>query len=193
MMQRTFLKLVLLLFLSVIVIQAAQATEVSFGLNYGFRHVEDGVIQATYGNSTVYVPYFRLTPLRNIGIEVAYEGGYKKSGTVGIYEEDSTLSVSGWEFSGILYLPIRPILGYIKFGMAYFSYKQDIESEFIRNPVDQKKWTNVFGAGAILTITQGLYLSVEVKTVPLRVIPFDREVDLSGVRVVGGIGYSFNF
>jgi hypothetical protein len=193
MMRRTFLKLVLLLFLSVIVIQAAQATEVSFGLSYGFRHVEDGVIQSTYGNSTVYVPYFRLTPLRNIGIEVAYEGGYKRSGTVGIYEEDSTLSVTGWEFSGILYLPIRPLVGYFKLGMAYYSYKQDIESEFIRNPVDHKKWTNVFGFGVILTITRGLYLSAEVKTIPLRVIPFDREVDLSGVRIVGGIGYSFNF
>lgn len=192
-MRSTFLKLVVLFFLSVIVVQTAHATQISLGLNYGLRHVEDGVIQSTYGNSTVYVPYFRLTPLRNIGIEVAYEGGYKKSGTVGIYEENSTLAVTGWEFSGILYLPIRPLMGYVKFGMAYYSYKQDIESDFIRDPVDHKKWTNVFGAGAILTLTQGLYLSVEVKTVPLRVIPFDREVDLSGVRVVGGIGYSFNF
>jgi hypothetical protein len=192
-MRRTFLRLVLLLFLSVIVVQAAQATQVGFGLNYGFRHVEDGVIQSTYGNGTVYVPYFRLTPLRNLGIEIAYEGGYKKSGTVGFYEENSTLSVTGWEFSGILYLPIRPLMGYIKFGMAYYSYKQDIESDFIRDPVNNKKWTNVFGAGAIMPLTQGLYLSFEVKTVPLRVFPFDREVDLSGVRVVGGIGYSFNF
>lgn len=192
-MQRTFPKLVVLLFLCVIIAQTAQATQISLGLNYGFRHVEDGVIQSTYGNGTVYVPYLRLTPLRNIGVEIAYEGGYKKSGTVGIYEENSTLSVKGWEFSGILYLPIRPLMGYIKFGMAYYSYKQDIESEFIRNPVDHKKWTNVFGAGAILALSKGLYLSVEVKTVPLRVIPFDREVDLSGIRIVGGIGYSFNF
>lgn len=192
-MQRTFPKLVVLLFLCVIIAQTAQATQISLGLNYGFRHVEDGVIQSTYGNGTVYVPYLRLTPLRNIGVEIAYEGGYKKSGTVGIYEENSTLSVNGWEFSGILYLPIRPLMGYIKFGMAYYSYKQDIESEFIRNPVDHKKWTNVFGAGAILALSKGLFLSVEVKTVPLRVIPFDREVDLSGIRIVGGIGYSFNF
>jgi hypothetical protein len=173
--------------------QTSQATQFSLGINYGFRHVEDGVIQSTYGNSTVYAPYLRMTPLRNIGIEVAYEGGYKKSGTVGIYEENSTLSVTGWEFSGILYLPIRPLMGYLKLGMAYYSYKQDIESDFIQIPVDHKKWTNVFGVGAFLTVTRGLYLSVEVKTVPLRVMPFDREVDLSGIRVVGGIGYSFNF
>ena len=193
MIQRTFPKLVLLFFLSMIFTQTSHATQFSLGINYGFRHVEDGVIQSTYGNGTVYVPYLRLTPLRNIGIEVAYEGGYSKSGIVGIYEENSTLSVTGWEFSGILYLPIRPLRGYIKFGMAYYSYKQDIESEFIRNTVDNTKWTNVFGAGVSLTLTRGLYLSAEVKTIPLRVIPFDREADLSGVRVVGGIGYSFNF
>jgi hypothetical protein len=84
-------------------------------------------------------------------------------------------------------------MGYIKFGMAYYSYKQDIESDFIRNPVDQTKWTNVFAVGANWMLTRGLYLSVEVKTVPLKVIPFDREVDLSGIRVVSGVGYSFNF
>lgn len=193
MMQRTFPRLALLLLMGVIISQAAQATQISLGLNSGYRHVEDGVIQDTYGSGFVYVPYLRLTPFRSIGFEVAYEGGYKKSGTVGIYEENSTLSVTGWEFSGILYLPIRPLVGYIKLGMAYYSYKQDIESDFIRTPIDHTKWTNVFGAGVVLTITQGLYFSVEVKTVPLRVLPFDRVVDLSGVRVVGGIGYSFNF
>lgn len=193
MIQRTFPKLVLLFFLCAIFAQTSQATQFSLGINYGFRHVEDGNIQATYGNGTVYVPYLRLTPLRNIGIEVAYEGGYKENGIVGIYEENSTLSVTGWEFSGILYLPIRPLMGYIKLGLAYYSYKQDIESDFIQIPVDRKKWTNVFGVGAFLTVTRGLYISVEVKTVPLRVMPFDREVDLSGIRVVGGIGYSFNF
>ena len=77
--------------------------------------------------------------------------------------------------------------------MGYYSYKQDIESEFIRNSVDHTKWTNVFAGGLILNLSRGLYLSAEVKTVPLRVMPFDREVDLSGVRVVGGIGSSFNF
>ncbi len=192
-MRRTCTKLLLVLFLSVIAVQTAQATQISLGLNYGFRHIEDGVIQATYGNGTVFVPYLRVTPFRSVGIEVAYEGGYKKSGTVGIYEENSTLSVTGWEFSGILYLPIRPLVGYIKFGMAYYSYKQDIESDFIRMPVDHKKWTNVFGIGATLMLFKGLFLSAEVKAVPLRVMPFDREVDLSGIRVVGGIGYSFDF
>jgi hypothetical protein len=193
MMRRTCTKLLFFLLLAVIVVPAAQATQISLGLNYGFRHIEDGVIQTTYGNGSVFIPYLRFTPFRNVGVEVAYEGGYRKSGTVGFYEENSILSVTGWEFSGILYLPIRPLVGYIKFGMAYYSYGQDIESDFIRMPVDHKKWTNVFGIGASLMLFKGLYLSAEVKTVPLRVMPFDREVDLSGIRVVGGIGYSFDF
>jgi len=183
----------MLLFLNVICVHTAQATQISFGLNYGFRHVENGEIQETYGNGTVYVPYFRLTPFKSVGIEIAYEGGYNQRGTVGIFQEESTLSVTGWEFSGVVYLPISPLIGYIKFGLAYYSYKQEIESAFIREPVDEKQWTNVFGIGASLMLTKGLFLSVEVKTIPLRVRPFDREVDLSGIRVVGGIGYSFNF
>jgi hypothetical protein len=175
------------------VVQTGRAIQVGIGLNYGLRQVQDEIMKETYGDGYVYVPYLRLIPFRSIGFEVAYEGGYKKSGTVGLYNEDSTLSVTGLEFSGILFLPFRPLVAYVKFGMGYYSYKQDIESDFTRSTVDHSKWTSFIAGGINLRVFDGLYISAEVKSVPLVVRPYDREVNLGGLRFLAGIGYSFDF
>ena len=175
------------------VVQTGRAIQVGIGLNYGLRQVQDEIMKETYGDGYVYVPYLRLIPFRSIGFEVAYEGGYKKSGTVGLYDEDSTLSVTGLEFSGILFLPFRPLVAYVKFGMGYYTYKQDIESDFTRLTVDHSKWTSFIAGGINLRVFDRLYISAEVKSVPLVVRPYDREVNLRGLRFLAGIGYSFDF
>jgi len=175
------------------VVQTGRAIQVGIGLNYGLRQVKDEIMKEIYGDGYVYVPYLRLIPFRSIGFEVAYEGGYKKSGTVGLYDEDSTLSVTSLEFSGILFLPLRPLVAYVKFGMGYYSYKQDIESDFTRLTVDHSKWTSFIAGGINLRVFDGLYISAEVKSVPLVVKPYDTEVNLGGLRFLAGIGYSFDF
>jgi opacity protein-like surface antigen len=174
-------------------VQTSQAIQVGTGLHYGLRQVQDELIKETYGNGYVYVPYLRLIPFRSIGFEVAYEGGYKKNGTVGIYEEDSTLSVTGLEFSGIFFFPLRTFVAYVKLGMGYYSYKQDIESDFTRMTVDHSKWSSLIGGGVIFRVLDRMYISAEVKSVSLRVMPYDTEVNLSGLRFLIGIGYSFEF
>ncbi len=192
-MRKRLINGILFLVLLGCVVQTGRAIQVGIGLNYGLRQVQDEIMKETYGDGYVYVPYLRLIPFRSIGFEVAYEGGYKKSGTVGIYEEDSTLSVTGLEFSGILFLPFRPLVAYIKFGMGYYIYKQDIESDFTRLTVDHSKWTSFIAGGINLRVFDGLYISVEVKSVPLVVRPYDTEVNLGGLRFLAGIGYSFDF
>jgi len=175
------------------VVQTGQAVQVGIGLHYGLRQVQDQIIKETYGDGYVYVPYLRIIPFRSIGFEVAYEGGYKKSGTVGLYDEDSTLSLTGLEFSGILFLPLRAVVGYVKIGMGYYTYKQDIDGDFTRLTVDHSKWTTCIAGGINLRVFDGFYLSAEVKSVPLVVRPFDTDVNLGGLRFLAGIGYSFNF
>jgi hypothetical protein len=192
-MRKRLINGILFLVLLGCVVQTGLAIQVGIGLNYGLRQVKDEIMKETYGDGYVYVPYLRLIPFRSIGFEVAYEGGYKKSGTVGIYEEASTLSVTGLEFSGILFLPFRPLVAYIKFGMGYYSYKQDIESDFTRLTVDHSKWTSFIAGGINLSVFDGLYISAEVKSVPLVVRPYNTEVNLGGLRFLAGIGYSFDF
>lgn len=192
-MRKRLINGILFLVLLGCVVQTGLAIQVGIGLNYGLRQVQDEIMKETYGDGYVYVPYLRLIPFKSIGFEVAYEGGYKKSGTVGIYEEASTFSVTGLEFSGILFLPFRPLVAYIKFGMGYYTYKQDIESDFTRLAVDHSKWTSFIAGGINLRVFDGLYISAEVKSVPLVVRPYNTEVNLGGLRFLAGIGYSFDF
>lgn len=192
-MRKRLIKGIIFLVLVGCVVQSSQAIQLGIGLNYGLRQVQDEIIKTTYGDGYVYAPYLRLIPFRSVGFEVAYEGGYKKSGTIGLYDEDSTLSITGLEFSGILFLPLRPLVAYVKLGMGYYTYKQEIESDYTRLTVDHRKWATFIAGGINLWVFDRLYLSAEVKSVPLIVRPYDTEVNLGGLRFLAGIGYSFDF
>jgi len=46
-------------------------------------------------------------------------------------------------------------------------------------------------AGTRFYATRGLFLAAEIKYVPLKVKPLTEEVDLGGMRLALGIGYTF--
>ncbi len=180
-----------LIFLS---IQAASATQFTLGLNGGYRNLDDPTLGEIYGDGYVFEPYVRYSFARSLTLELSYEGGYKRSAPIGLFQEDSTLSVSGLQLAGIVRVPllrIRNVSTYFKIGIAYYFYKQDIDSEFVRQQVDHTKWTTVIGAGMSLNLFRGLFLTAEVKSIPLRVKPFDINVNLGGMRILFGIGYQF--
>jgi hypothetical protein len=175
-------------------VQIAGAAQFTLGLHAGYRFLNDNFLGEIYGDGYIFEPYIRYAPSGWIDLELSYEGGYKKSAPIGLFDEDSTLSISGLQLSGILQVPffrIRRVRTYFKAGIAYYFYKQDIDSEFVRRKVDHTKWTTVIGGGLSLHLFRGLFLSAEVKSVPLRVRPFDIAVDLGGIRLLFGIGYQF--
>jgi hypothetical protein len=187
-------KSVVLFSLVFLFVQAGNSAQFSLGLTAGYRYLNDVSLGEIYGDGYVYEPYIRYNPSFSYGVELSYEGGYKKSAPIGLFQEDSALSVSGLQLSGIVGVPllrIRNVRTYFKIGIGYYFYKQDISSEFVRYQVDHKKWTAIIGAGMNVNLFRGLYLSAEVKSVPLRVRPFDINVDLGGIRILFGIGYQF--
>jgi hypothetical protein len=187
-------KCIVLIFLVFLSVQEGNAAWFTLGLNAGFRNLNDLALGEIYGDGYVYEPYFLYSFAGSFGLELSYEGGYKRNGPVGIFQEDSTLSVSGLQLSGIVRVPIlriRRVSTYFKIGVAYYFYKQDIDSEFVRLQVDHRKWTTLIGAGMNLHLFRGLFLTAEVKSIPLKVRPFDIDVDLGGTRILFGIGYQF--
>ena len=190
-MMKKWIILVLLIFFSV---QIGRAAWFTLGLNAGYRNLDDLALGEIYGDGYVYEPYIRYSFAGSYSLELSYEGGYKRSGPVGLFQEDSTLSVTGLQLNGIVRVPvlrIRNVSTYFKIGIAYYFYKQDIDSEFVRQQVDHSKWTTVIGAGMSLHLFRGLFLTAEVKSIPLRVKPFDIDVNLSGMRILFGMGYHF--
>jgi hypothetical protein len=179
----------ILIFSIVLLAQFNFAGEITLGINFGYRQLKDPDLKAVYGHGFVFNPYLDYFPLSNYGLELAYEGGYKKDAPIGLFREDSTLSISGFQLCGVLRYPIWNLIPYLKCGIGYFSYKQEIESEFTRLKVDHHKWTTILGGGIHFNMYKGLFFTAEVKYIPLKVQPFEIPVDLGGWRLLAGIGF----
>ncbi|MDH7513094.1 MAG: outer membrane beta-barrel protein [Clostridiales bacterium] len=160
------------------------------GALYGSRSIADSGLKSIYGEGLVYFPYAGIT-WKGVLIGGGYEGGYSKSGTIGLYEEASSLKISGFEFFIGYVIRIKIIAPYIKLGYGSYSYQQKVDSPYVESfKVDHKKTAVSIGGGIRLYPFKNLLLMGEAKYVPLKVMPFDVEVDLSGLRLLAGIGLS---
>lgn len=186
-------QVVIVILLFVLLTQPLQAGTLGFGLRYGLRKVVDEVIKDVYGEGYVYSPYIRWMPHQFFAFEVAYEGGYKKDAPIGLFEENSTFSVTGFEVCLILHYRIDRFDPYIRFGYANYHYKQEIDSEFVRQQVDHWKATSLVAGGLNIGLVHGLNAGFEVKYAPMKVQPFEIEVDLSGIRYLFSVSYEFDY
>ncbi|UCF57930.1 MAG: hypothetical protein JSW15_05635 [Deltaproteobacteria bacterium] len=171
---------------------AGYGVEVGFGINFGLRTVADSQIRDVYGNGTVYFPYLRASLWKGLSVGAGYEGGYSRDGKIGLYQEETTLKVSGWEVFVSYDFRVERLTPYVLLGYGSYSYEQTINSEYLAGyKVDSRKSSVVAAAGVRLHAIGGLFLGVEAKYVPLKVKPYEEEVDLSGLRFSAAIGYSF--
>ncbi len=170
------------------------ASSSSFGFEagafYGARQVADSEIKNVYGNGLVYFPYAALK-WKGIILGGGYEGGYAKTAEIGIYKESSRLKVEGFEVFIGYEFKIRMLAPYFRVGYGSYTFKQTIDSPFLGNfKVDGKKATATGAAGIRIYPFKNLFLAGEVRYVPLKVKPYEDEVDLSGWRFSGGFGFS---
>ncbi len=167
---------------------ASSGFHLEAGALYGPRYVADSDIKSIYGEGLVYFPFAAIT-WKGIFLGGGYEGGYSKTGAIGLYEEASSLKISGLEFFIGYIIKIKIIAPYIKVGYGSYSYKQTVESPYVENfKVDHKKSAVTVGGGIRLYPVKNIFFIGEGKYVPLKVRPFDVEVDLSGLRLLAGIG-----
>ncbi len=184
-MKKVFIFVLLVMSLT----QLNHASDIALGFHLGYRQLKDPDLKEIYGDGFVFNPYVSYFPLHNYGIDLSYEGGYKKDAPIGLFQEDSTLRVSGLQLCGIFRYPVWKIIPYFKFGIGHFSYRQDIQSEFIRYKVDHHKWSTIVGGGLSVDVFKGLFFTAEARYVPLKVQPFDIPVDLGGWRFLAGVGF----
>lgn len=188
-MRKTALGLVLLAAIGVV---ARAAIRFEAGVLGGTRTVNSAGIKAVYGNGMVYYPYLAVHAWKGLFLGAGYEGGYSRKGKIGIYEESTTLRVGGFEAFVGYAIEVGTISPYIKIGYARYSYKQTIDSPFIGDrAVDANTWTPTFGGGLKISMSGALGMAGEIRFVPLKVKPFDDEVDLGGMRYTAGLGLKF--
>ena len=167
----------------------ARASDIELGLLFGSRQIRDGSLKDIYGSGIIFRPQIRWAFHPHFAFETAYETGYKKEGLVGLYRERSTLTLNAVEAALVFRTEKRGFVPFIKAGLGYYGYRQRIESEFVRLRVDHHSIAPFAGAGLEVAILSGLYLSGAVHYVPLKVKPYDIEVDLSGLRILIGINF----
>jgi Outer membrane protein beta-barrel domain len=189
MMKKTALGLILLAALGGV---ARAAIRFEVGLLGGTRTVNSADIKAVYGSGLVYYPYLAVHAWKGLFVGAGYEGGYSRKGTIGIYEEPTTLRVGGFEVFVGYEIEAGTVSPYVKAGYARYSYKQTIDSPFIGDQAaDANKWTPMFGGGLKIPLSGALFMAGEIRFVPLKVKPFEDEVDLGGIRYMAGFGLKF--
>jgi hypothetical protein len=166
------------------------ALELGLGFQYGPRTVSDSNINDVYGNGTAYFTSLRFVLGGGLEIGAGYEAGYERNGVIGLYQEKTTLRVTGYEVFAGYGFRIHALEPYLRLGYGRYVYKQEIESGSMPFKVDDTKSGPTLAAGLRVHPWKGAWLSLEAKYVPLKVKPVDLEVDLGGWRLALGAGYS---
>jgi hypothetical protein len=183
------MKKLLILSIALLAALSLPAIDLDLGLQLGLR-TASGTIQDTYGGGMVFFPSLKLNVWKGLGIGLGYELGYKKDAKIGLFQENSTLKVSGFEAFAAYEFVTGKLAPYARLGIGSYAYSQKVESEFVPD-VDESKVAVSLGAG-VKYLLDKLFLSAELKYVPLKVKPLDEEVDLGGLRLLAGVGYAFN-
>jgi opacity protein-like surface antigen len=181
----------LALCLFLLALGAAQAVEIAAGLQYGHRTVADTRIRDVYGSGTVIFPFLEVRLWRGLGLDIGYEAGYSREGTIGLYEEPTRLTVGGLLVSLVYGRRFGFVAPYGGLGCGVFSYRQTIDSPYAFEEVDSSKLSVALSAGVRVYPARFLFVSLDFRYVPLKVKPFDEPVDLGGMRLALGLGGSF--
>lgn len=166
-----------------------QAIDLDLGLLFGSRSVKDAQIKEVYGNGTSYFPYVSIGFWKGVFAGLGYEGGYDRDGRIGLFQEETSLEVNGLEFFAGYRLDLGKVSPYVKLGLGSYAYEQVVSGQA---KVDEKKSALNLALGARFYPAKGLFLGAEIKYVPLKVKPLLDEVDLGGLRLAAGIGYTFS-
>ena len=172
----------------------SSALTIQAGAFYGLRKVNDPKVKAAYKQGGVYSPFLEVQAWKGLTLGIGYEGGYGGTALLGPYNSRGELSVTGMEFLAGYEFRISRFAFFAKAGYGLYFYKQIIEDPYLEDfPVDHSKSTIVLKGGLKLYPWKFLFLAFEVKSVPLKVRPYDVEVDLGGMRYMFGLGASFDF
>ncbi len=174
--------------LSLLVLSLAlPALQLQLGVKGGARTVFDSDIRDVYGNGYALYPHIDLLLSESFYLSAGYEFSLWKEAQIGIFQEKTTLRVDGLHLLAHYRLKGGKLQPYLCAGLAYFHYKQTVESEYALD-VDDHKLSFLAGAGVNYNLSDLIFLSGEVRYVPLKVKPYEEEVDLGGFRFLAGIG-----
>lgn len=177
-----------------LLVMPAGAADFDLTFRAGYLQLTEPPVKSVYGGGFIINPSIAAGLSPYFSVKAGWEGGYQQDAEIGLYNESSTLYLNAWEISGIFRYPEwAPFIPFIEAGLGSYGCLQEIDSDFIRKKVDRHRISYFAAAGVSYVLGSRIFLLAEFKYVPLKVRPFDIEVDLTGYRMLAGIGYRFSF
>jgi translation elongation factor EF-1beta len=172
---------------------AEAAVTLEAGFWCGPQLINDDKIRTKYGEQCVFEPCLALRIDKRWSFGAEYEFGYDRKGKLGLELSPSTFRMSGADVFIGFELGSEIAALFAKVGLGVFAYKQTVENDFAKAyKVDQTKVTVPLAFGLKAYPAKFFFLGAEIRYVPLKVKPYDYEVDLGGLRIFGGAGFYFN-
>lgn len=164
------------------------------GLWYGTQNVNESKINAVYGAAETFValPYIEARFGAGWTLGAGYEFGYDRKGLFVPYDCPAEFRMSGLNILAGYELRTGRVAVFAQVGIGLYAYKQTVANPSVTDmPVDARKTTAVAAAGIKVYPTDFLFLGLEARYVPLKVKPYESEVDLGGWRFAAGAGFAF--
>jgi hypothetical protein len=170
------------------------ALTIRAGLAYGPRSINDALLTTIYHPGSVFAPSLEVSFAKGWFVGAAYETGPEMGGTLGLYRSAARFTLSGLDIYCGYELRMKSFAVFVRGGSGLYSYKQTVDYPYVQDyPVNGTGGAFLAAAGLKFYPWKFVYLSAEAKFVALKVKPYDRSVDLGGWRLLGGLGFAFDF
>ena len=181
--------------LSVLIMAAALSfpAVMTGGLGFGLGTVSDGDLSDAYGSGFVFSPYLSYGITDCIAVGIGYEGGYKKDGTVGMFEDHAELKISGFSIFAEYRFKSRKLTPYLKLGYGYYTVSNQFEDDGMKKYGFSEKGSGaVLGGGVRYPLGGNLLITGGLEYLMLSVKPFDESVNSGGLRLLAGFALKFD-
>ncbi len=183
-------KLIPILLTLLLCLGSVQAAQVQAGLLGGLRTVADSDFSDVYGSGLWLTPFAAVQLKDKLSLGLAFSLGYTKSDKpIGLLDDPSDFSLSNLELFGRYRFESGKLDPYLKLGLGLTFYSQTIAavgSDFSENALSVH-----LAGGAEYALSETFSLIGELGYSILSVEPLDEKVNLGGLSIQIGLGYSF--
>ncbi len=177
----------------VFVVSYSYSMTLTGGVGLGLGMVSNSDLNETYGNGFVYNTYISFGIAGQFSLGIGYEGGYKKDGDVGIFDDVATLEISGFQLFAEYKFKSEKLVPYLKLGYGYYTVKNSFTSEEMGKYEFSEKGSGIIlGGGISFPLSKSFFITGEVDYLFLEVKPFINSVNSGGIRLLAGLAVKFD-
>jgi hypothetical protein len=180
--------------LAILLVTPVFSTTIKGGGLFGIRNIADSSINKYFSSSFLYNLYIGISPVKGLTIGLGKEANYNKDAKIGLYNDNSTLKIkSSIYIFGSYEYKINKFSPYLKFGFYKIETNQTFDNPKLKPfEFNKDKTTYFIGAGIKYNLSKKFNLIADIYTTPCNIEPFEKSVNVGGLRLSGGIEYIFN-